>query len=303
MRTHFSKIFFSCLLLLFIIVPRKGNTQELNAEITVVGQKITGIDASIFSNMQKGLKELLTNTSWTGNRVAEEEKIPCSFILTIEKVEKENTYKASLQIQASRLVFKSSYNTPLLNHRDKEIEFSYLPNTSLQYKKGGKNESNLVSVFAYYAYLIIGLEADSFAKQGGREYLKEAQNIVSLQEQSSGNGWSSADRTNNRYQIIEDYINLKELQEIMYRYHRKGLDMMVNAPKEAVETMAESIINLENTYKKSNTQSGLRLFFDAKAREIADSMQALAPEQKKKLLNTLEKIDPGHLSIYKILEK
>lgn len=299
-----TKIFYHRLLPVVLLVGFFSSTvikaQELNPDVKVASQKITGVNPDIFVSMQRSIQELLSTTSWTEKTVSPKELIPCSFIITIDKVEKENTYKANLQIQASRPVFNSSYTSTLINHKDKDLDFSYLPNESLQYSKGSKNDNNLVAVLAYYAHLIIGLEADSFSKYGGADYLKEAQNIVGRQNDS---GWDSSERTNNRYWIIEDYRNLKGLRETMYNYHRKGLDFMVDKPRSAINTIAESLISLEKLYTKSSTQAALHLFFDAKYREISDSMKALKPEKKKKLRLVLEKIDPGHISTYKALEK
>lgn len=288
------------ILFLLIGLEMRLNAQELDAEVRVVGQKVTGVDPSIFVNMQRGLEELLSTTSWTDKEISEDTKISCSFILTIEEVKKNNIYRANLQVQASRPVFKSSYSTTLLNHRDKEIVFTYIPNVPFQYNKGGKNENNLVAIISYYAHLIIGLEADSFSKYGGSEYLKEAQNIVARQ---TGEGWDSSERTSNRYWIIEDYRDLKGLREIFYNYHRKGLDLMVDEPRDAVNTIADNLLALEKTFIKSSTQVALHLFFDAKAREISNSMKALEDDKKKKLLTVLEKVDPGHINVYKVLEK
>ncbi len=287
-------------------------TQELNCKVTVVSQKITGVDNTVFRRLKNNLSEILNTTDWTNQKFDAKEKIECNFILTLEAKSDENIFKASLQVQAYRPVFESSYDTPLLNHKDKQVTFSFLPNESLQYTAGGRN-NELVAVIAYYAYLIIGLDADSFSKFGGSEALKKAQQIVQYQTQGAENGWAATERNINRYWIIEDLLNYKDLRETIYQYHREGLDNMASAPREGIENLLESIEELKNVHEKSTNVAAMHVFFDAKANEITQSVAAFPekkrkkifafPEKKrKKIFSLLAKIDPGHLGIYKTIE-
>lgn len=289
------------LLIVSLSLALQVAAQELNCKVTVFSQKITGVDNTQFQALQRNLSELMNATAWTNQKLDEKEKISCTFILTLDAKTAENTYQANVQIQANRPVFNASYTTPLLNHKDKKVNFSFLPNESLQYAAGGKN-NDLVAVAAYYAYLIIGLDADSFSKFGGTSALKSAQQIVLQQGQNLEGGWSATERNINRYWIVEDLLNYKDLRQSFYTYHREGLDKMVTDPQQAMENILESIRSLENVYKKSSDVSFMHVLFDAKANEITQSIAALPNEKRQKMYKFLTKIDPGHLGIYKALE-
>ncbi len=296
--------FISKLFILHILVSSfifQGIAQELDCKVSVVSQKITGVDNAVFRRLENNLTEILNTTDWTNQKFDSQEKIKCNFILTLEAKTDENIFEASLQVQAYRPVFESSYDTPLLNHKDKQVTFSFLPNESLQYTAGGRN-NELVAVIAYYAYLIIGLDADSFSKFGGTKALKKAQQIVQYQTQGTENGWAATERNINRYWIVEDLLNYKDLRATIYQYHREGLDKMANAPREGMENLLESIKELKSVHEKSTNGAAMHVFFDAKANEITQSVAAFPEKKRKKIFSLLAKIDPGHLGIYKTIE-
>ncbi len=279
------------------------NAQELDCKVSVVIKKIAGVEKSVFSDLEKSITEILNNTNWTGKQLEKGAKIPCAFILTIDNVTGENTYQANLQVQASRPVFESSYLTPLLNHKDKQLTFKFLPNESLQYSESGMN-NELVAVLAFYANLIIGLDQDSFSNLGGTDAYKRAQEIVFLQggQASSESGWSATNKGINRYWIIKDILSYKNLRQAIYSYHRDGLDNMVRSPQKGQENLLQSVADLEKVHSRSSDVAAMHVFFDAKASEIAESAVVLPQNERKKLHNLLAKIDPGHLGIYKVLE-
>lgn len=283
----------------FVFLAQQLTAQELNCKVEVVSQKITGVDNAVFQRLQRNLSDILNTTAWTNKKVDEKEKISCTFVLTLDAKKDANTYQASMQVQADRPVFNSTYATPLLNHRDKQVLFTFLPGESLQYTIGSRN-NNLVAVAAFYAYLIISIDADSFAKFGGSKTLKEAQNIV--YQQGNEGGWSASSNKINRYRIIEDLLNYKDLRETIYTYHREGLDKMVSEPRQAIENLLSSIENLQKVYKQSSDAAAIHLFFDAKAGEITQSATAFSTKERQKLYALLVKIAPGHLGTYKALE-
>ncbi len=168
MLRYFLKITGFLFLCVGFLFTENANAQELDCKVSVVIKKIAGVEKSVFSDLEKSITEILNNTNWTGKQLEKGAKIPCAFILTIDNVTGENTYQANLQVQASRPVFEASYLTPLLNHKDKQITFKFLPNESLQYSEAGMN-NELVAVLAFYANLIIGLDQDSFSNLGGTD--------------------------------------------------------------------------------------------------------------------------------------
>lgn len=292
------KLFFWAILSCAAIIV---HAQELNCKVTVNAEKIVGKDKASIANLEQNISEILSTTAWTSEKIKEQGKISCSFVLTLDARTDENTYQATLQVQADRPVFNSSYSTPILNHKDKEVIFTFLPNEALQYTAGGKN-NEVVAIIAYYAYLIIGIDADSFANMGGSKALKNAQDIVLRQGNIGQGGWSAAERKINRYWIIEDLLSYKTLRETIFDYHRKGLDRMVTEPRDAIQTVLASIENLKKVNQKSTDVAAMHLFFDAKASEVVQSASVLSAPEKKKLYALLAKIDPGHLGIYKALE-
>ncbi len=291
---------FLCLLFLF---PKSTNAQELNCKVSVVFTKIAGVEKSVFKDLEKNISEILNNTNWTGQQLEKNAKIPCTFILTIDEVTGENTYQGSLQVQASRPVFESSYLTTLLNHKDKQVNFTFLPSESLRYSESSAN-NELVAILAFYANLIIGIDQDSFSNLGGTESYKRAQEIAFLQggQADGDSGWSATSKDINRYWIVKDFLSFKNLRQAIYNYHREGLDNMARAPKKGQKNLLESISGLEKVYNNSSNASAMHVFFDAKANEITEIAIVLPQEKRKKLHQLLAKINPGHLGIYKALE-
>lgn len=289
------------LFIVFLLYFSSVFAQKIEAKVEVNSQQITGVNKEVFRSLQENMQELLNNTSWIDNKNGVKDKIRATFLLTIDSRMEDNMYSGSLQIQADRIVFNSSYRTPLLNHKDKQVLFSYIPNENLEFIKGGRN-NNLVAIFAYYAYLIIALDADSFSRFGGSDYFKEVQYIVNQQEQTSGSGWSSADKVVNRYWIVEDFLNYKDLREAFYTYHIQGLDKMVVEPREALLNMTECIKSLVDVYEKEVNASSMHVFFDAKARELVECFSVLPADKKNEMYMLLGRLSPGHLGIYKGLE-
>lgn len=290
-------------LLIFGLFANFLTAQELDCQITVNTQKLSGTNKARFKTLERSLTELVTDKSWTRDRFEDNEKIKSKLIITIDSEQEPNVFRGNIQIQSLRPVFNSDYETTMLNHKDNDLEFEYLENELLEYNKSDVS-SNLVAVIAYYVHMILGLDYDSFSKNGGSRYFSEAEEIVSRRSIANTGGWSATSRDRvNRYRLIEDIRSpqFKALRDCIYRYHRHGLDKMSSNPKEALEAITQSLEGLQEVYEVVPSSAGLRMFFDAKSDEIVGLYKASSAAERQKIYDLLARIDPGHINEYKAL--
>ncbi|MCF6349993.1 MAG: DUF4835 family protein [Flavobacteriaceae bacterium] len=259
------------LVLFFILIFTFINikAQELNCTITVNHDQVRGSDDQIFKTLEKSINDYLNNTKWTDKQYKKQEKIQCAITLNITERPENNTFKGSLQIQVLRPVFNSTYLTPVLNFNDDNLSFNYEEFQPLIYNEN-IFESNLTSILTFYAYVILGVDEDTFAYNGGDQYFKKAENAMLVAQQSGYKGWKRIDGNTTRYQFIENMLNntFKDYRLVMYRYHRNGLDVMFDDKDKAKKTIGEAITNLQRIYSKRPRAYLLRVFLDTKEDEI-----------------------------------
>lgn len=244
------------------------HAQELNCKVIVNYDKITNANNQIFKSLETSLNEFVNKTAWTEKTYKDDEKISCSMFITINSYDS-NNFEASIQVQASRPVFNSSFTTPIININDKDFNFQYIEFQNLFYSPSSY-DSNLVSVIAYYSYIILGIDAETFKLDGGANYFQSAQEIVSLAAPTGGKGWSQTDKTQNRYYLITDLLSstFRPYREAMFQYHFNGLDTMSNDLKNSKETLIKSINTLSSLHSARPNSYLTRIFFDSKADEI-----------------------------------
>lgn len=244
------------------------HAQELNCKVIVNYDKITNANTQIFKSLETSLNEFVNKTAWTEKTYKDDEKISCSMFITINSYDS-NNFEASIQVQASRPVFNSSFTTPIININDKDFNFQYIEFQNLFYSPTSY-DSNLVSVIAYYSYIILGIDAETFKLDSGANYFQSAQEIVSLAAPSGGKGWSQTDKTQNRYYLITDLLSstFRPYREAMFQYHFNGLDNMSNDLKASKETLIKSINTLSSLHSARPNSYLTRIFFDSKADEI-----------------------------------
>ncbi len=249
--------------------------QELNCLVTVNSDQISGSNKQVFKSLEKNLTEFINQKQWTNKNYKKNEKIQCAITIIVKEQSSSDEFSGSIQIQSSRPVYDSSYLSPVLNHKDEKLKFKYSEFEVLNFNPNNF-DSNLVSVIAYYAYLIIGMDADTFKQNGGKDYYKEAQNIANLAQQSSYPGWSPLENGNTRYRIIDDLLSTSYIsfKNTLYKYHLKGLDMMVKNSKTAKKNIASAILKLKNINSSRPNASVLRIFMNAKADEISNIFSA-----------------------------
>lgn len=283
----------------FVAFINYTTAQELNCQIQVNTSQISGTDKKVFDNLKTAIFEFMNNRKWTNETFKNEERIDCSILLNITERIGVDEFNATLQIQARRPVYSSSYNTVLLNYIDNDVHFKYAETTPLEFSET-TYLSNLTSLLSYYAYLVIGLDYDSFALNGGTPYFQKALAITNNAQASGEKGWKAFDGDKTRYWIINNMLDAPfiTLRQTMYNYHRKGLDIMYQNPDAGRAAILESILALSKVHNIKPLSFSLQVFFNAKADEIVNLFASGKPEEKTTLTETLNLIDPSRSNKY-----
>jgi len=286
------KLFF---LLLFSLVLRTAPAQELNCMISVVSQQVQGSNREIYDNMQKAMMEFVNNQNWTDHIFKEEERIQCQLMFNIQDRVSDNEFQGTLQIQASRPIFGTSQTTVMFNHRDNDIHFKYDDFEPLRFNET-QFTGNLVSLLAYYVNIILALDYDSFALEGGSLFLQRAEAITTNAQNAAETGWKAFEGTRNRYWLIENLMNDKyrAVRSCLYRYHRMGLDRLVDRIDEARAEIADALIELRPAYRENPTAMIFQVFFTSKSDEIVNIFSESFPDEKNRVMQALKEIDPGN---------
>ncbi|MBI3509829.1 MAG: DUF4835 family protein [Bacteroidetes bacterium] len=284
------------LLLFFSAITIRVSAQELNCQIQVLSPQIQGTtEKRIFDNLQKSLFEFMNNTKWTNDVFSPEEKILCNLVLTINEKVSTDEYKGTLQIQSSRPVFKSSYSSTLINHNDVDIQFKYVEFQPMEFSIS-QHLSNLTSIFAFYAYVIIATDYDSFSLDGGTPFWQKAQTIVSNAQQAPEKGWKSMDGNKDRYWIADNMLQsiYSPVRECIYKYHRLGFDIMYQDVNGGRAIVLEALLLLDKVNDQKPLSWAVQMFFNAKVDEIVKLFSGALPDEKTKVTTLLQKIDPAH---------
>ena len=284
------------LITLFSIV-NSSFSQELNCKVDINSDQIPGTDKHIFDLLKTAVFEFMNNRKWTTDQFKSEERIDCNILITISSIG--DSYNATLLVAANRAVYKASYNSPLLNYNDKDFQFNYVENQPLDFSENTFS-SNLTSVLSYYAYLIIGMDYDTFSPNGGTPYLQKALAVVNNAQSAAEKGWKAFDGTKNRYWLINNMMDASfvPLRECMYNYHRKGLDMMVENKESGRATILESLENLKKVHEAKPLSFNMQVFFGTKSEEVINIFSGAFPDEKSKVINTLNEIDPTNSNKY-----
>lgn len=286
------------LILLFISWASIAQAQELNCRVQVISDQVQGMNKQVFQTLQTAIYEFMNNTKWTEDIYAIEERIEVSMVINITEAISTDDFKGTLQIQSSRPVFNSSYNSPLLNILDRDFRFRYLEFSALEFNEN-TNISNLTSILAFYAYTIIGLDYDSFSKRGGQAYHIKAQKVVNnSQNDNTATGWKAFEGNQNRYWLNENLLNANfgPLRDCYYNYHRKGLDLMHSQVEAGRAEISNALLALKQVHNKQPSSWLMRLFFQAKADEIVNIFKPELPVNKASLVTTLKLVDPSNIN-------
>jgi hypothetical protein len=285
-------------LLLLIMLPFAGKAQELQCDININAAGVQSVDNRVIEDMKRAIRDFMNQRRWTNDNFKTEERIKMTIALNLSGTV--GNYTASAQIIAARPVFNTSYETKLINFLDREWAFNYVEGQPLDFQPGIFT-SNLTSLLAYYAYIVIGLDYDSFSKEGGKNYFQLAQQIGQNAVQGGLKGWNQFDGTNTRYFLLENIMSAQftSFREALYEYHRKGLDTYSEKPEDARGLLLEVLRRLKVAFEQRPTSIFVKTFIDMKAPEFIRILkESTRPEQKQEAYTLLLAIDPQNTDAY-----
>ena len=278
-------------------------SQELNCKVDVMSDAkvvLSSTDKEIIEQMKQAMNDFMNNTKWTKDKFTTEERINCVLQFQITSIPSPGVFTGTIQVQCSRPVFNSSYNTTLLNLADQDVTIPFERNTVLLYTPN-QFRDNLTSVLAYYAYLVLGMDYDSFSLKGGSSYFVEAQQIVTNAQSSGFPGWMSNETSKkNRYWIIDNVQQqlFEPLRECNYEYHRKGLDKLYENKEEAKKVMFTALEKLSKISSSRPSSINVTNFVQSKSLEIKNLYFDAPQQEKTDMVNLLKKLDPVNASKY-----
>lgn len=298
---HYYKLILSFVLIFNAIMLR---AQELNCSVKVNAQQVQGTDRRVFETLENAIYEFMNNTRWTNDVFKVEERIECSLFINVSDRPSVDEFKATIQIQSRRPIFNSSYNATILNHFDNDFQFKYIEYQPIEFSPSTFT-SNLASVLAYYAYLIIALDYDSYALEGGTKHYQMAQQIVNNAQNTAETGWKAFESDRNRYWYVENMLmqTFTPLRHCIYRYHRKGLDAMFLNQEDARKEILEALKLIRSIHAIKPASYNVQLFMNAKADEIVNIFSVAYSDVKSQVLTLMTEIDPGNLAKYQKLNQ
>ena len=258
------------LLLLSIVMPSVALCQELNCTVEINTDKISGTDKAIFNTLKTAITEYMNNTQWGNAKYLTNEKIECKLFFTMSSFDG-TTMSGDLQVQSTRPVYNSTYTTTLINFKDTSIEFTYTENEPLIFSETTM-ESNLTAILNFYGYMILAIDSDSFAPNGGDLYYEKAAAVVNMGQSSGEKGWKAFEDNKNRSAVLSAFTDKSTsgIRTLLYNYHRKGLDEMVLSPDKGKMVITQSLDLLKQVYDANPMSVALSMFKDAKLDELVN---------------------------------
>lgn len=287
------------LLILFCAVASPALSQELNCAVSINASQVQTSDASVFRDMENAIEQFMNGRKWTNDTYKNHEKILCNFLITITKMPAIGSFSASVQVQSARPVFNSTYTSLLFNFADREWEFEYIESMPLEYNDNTFT-SNLTSMLAFYAYLIIGIDYDSFSELGGTPHFQKALAVVNNAQQSGTPGWQAIGSNRNRYWIVENLNNpqMGDLRKAIYNYHRNGLDKFDSNPDESRQVILNGLREIKKVRDINPNAILVVSFFDAKGKELANIFSDGNIQVRRQAYDIITAIDPSNRSTY-----
>ncbi|MDB4922396.1 DUF4835 family protein [Mucilaginibacter sp.] len=290
--------------ILLACLSLKAAAQDLNARIQVVSPKIQSTNKRIFQTLETAMKDFLNGRKWSADAILPQERIECNFILNITAWDGSSNFSGELQVQSSRPVYGATYTSTLLNVNDKDIDFTYTEGQSIDFTDQNF-QSNLSSIMAFYAYIIVGMDYDSFSKLGGSSYFAAAQNVATNAQTSSSKGWKAFDGNINRYWLAENLNNklYVPLREFIYQYHRNGLDIMADNAGKGRKVISDLLPILSQVDRQRLGSMFPLVFFTAKSDELVSIFTKTNSQERLQAMNILSQADPANGLKYQALQK
>lgn len=287
------------LLLCFVIACSMSYGQELHCTVTINSTQIQTSDRGIFRDMKTGIEQFMNSRKWTNDSYKNYEKINCNMLITITKMPSIGSFAASVQVQSARPVYNTNYSSLVFNFADRDWEFEYIESLPLEYNDNTYT-TNLTSMLALYAYLIIGVDYDTFGELGGTSYYQKALQVVNNAQQSNRPGWQSLGSNRNRYWIVENLNNpqMTDLRKTFYSYHRLGLDTFDKDPDKSREIILKGLRDIKKVRDINPTSVLVVSFFDAKGKELSNIFSSGSIQVRREVYDIITSIDPSNRSAY-----
>ena len=296
------------LVFLLCAVIHGVQAQELKCNVTINSDQVEGSNKSVFNTLQQSIQEFVNNSQWTNLTFQDKERIECNMLIVVKQVQ-DNMYICEFTCQSRRPVYGTTYTTPILNFKDNNFAFTYQEFDRLDFQQHTFT-SNLTALIAYYCYLIIGHDMDSFSRLGGTPYFQICENIVNAAQSASlesneMSGWKAFDSNRNRYALINNLMDeaFKEYRQYFYDYHRYGLDEMINNVANGRARIASGIEILDKANKARPATYVINAFLDAKSDELVNIFQEGTEDERTKVYETLVNIDPTRQSTYEQIQQ
>lgn len=291
-------------LFFILFITFQSYSQEFLCSVSVNSSRIEGTDKRVFESLQTSLNEFVNNRVWTTYQFQGEERIECSMMITIESRISTDEFKGRINLALRRPVFNTTYNSVLFNYVDENIQFRYIENQSLDFTENTYT-SNLTSVVAYYLYLFLGMDFDSFSLNGGSPFYERAQAIANAAQSSPYGGWKAYESTKNRYWMVENLLNpsYRSIRQFIYEYHRLGLDVLTDNTTEGRAKITQNLNLLKTVYDERPNLFFLQLILEAKRNEFIELYSEGSVMEKTEAVNILSKIDPANSSKYQAILK
>ena len=290
--------------LLVTLCSMHVTAQELEAKVVVNHQKIQGTNTSVFTTLQESITEFMNTRKWTNAQYATREKIVCSFNLIVNEYSDDGRFACNLMVQSNRPVYNASYNTTVFNFNDVAVNFNYIEHDKLEFADE-MIDNNLTAVLAYYAYLIIGLDMETFALKGGTDILHKAENVVNNAQMIGEDGWKAFGDSKNRHALVNDYMNgaMEPYRQLMYDYHRKGLDEMAQNAERGRSNITTALTLLEKARQEKSMSALPQLFTEIKKDELLGIYSKGTTKEKEEVVRILSYVNPSYTSDWEELKK
>lgn len=289
-----------------LMAPFPSLSQQLNFTVTINSERARTQDTDIFEQMKSAFEQFLNGRNWTDAELKPQERIKGNLLITINDMPQVGLFSATVQIQTVRPIYGSNYESLILNFADRNWTFEYKESQPLEFNQFSFL-NNITSLLAYYAYIAIGIDYDSFSPRGGTAFFETANNIVANAQQSSSPGWNqNPSDKRNRYWLANDLYNsqvMVPVRDAYYLYHRKGLDLLITNPEEGYQNIVEAIKLVQGANQVQPNSILTVSFMDAKSDEISKILKAAPMELKQDAVEVLLKVDPNNARKYNDLLK
>ncbi|MBK6883118.1 MAG: DUF4835 family protein [Flavobacteriales bacterium] len=276
-----------------------SRAQEFNCQVSVIAPQVATAQPRVFQSLELAIKEFYQNRRFSNLNYAPSERIDINLLLTINSQPASDRFEGSLQVIYARPIYGTDYNSPIIDLVDQNVQFNFLENTQVEFTPD-RFLNNLSSILGYYAYFILGVDADTFSPMGGAQFYTLAQQVVNLAQSTNESGWKAFEDQRNRYWLLDNQVQavFRPFRELLYNYHRIGMGTMIEDAADSRRTIAASIEKLKTVHQAKPASYNLQVFFNAKYNELVEIFKQADAAEKTKMFNTLQIIDPGHISQY-----